>query len=262
MAAGLLRRVHGHGGHCTVQVTDLGLQAMVHTRQQNRLTRSPHQALVDKVSTWLQHTQGRLVWQGPKIRSPLVALEEGATTPGAVPADAMHPGAATDALFEDGAAMPTPQRTRWRLCIPDVYSVRHSSVQAYLEPAIYEIKVSRADLLSDLGQPDKRGAYRAVASQLWYVLGLDRRGQPIAAAHEIPPPCGVIVEGEGGAGGQLTEGVDGEAWVALPAAAHTLRVLRLPVVQPMRELPFHVWMALVKSPMAGPGDVEPAQAPL
>jgi len=37
-------------------------------------------------------------------------------------------------------------KPRWRMCIPDVFSIRNSTVQRYLEPIVHEIKVSRADL--------------------------------------------------------------------------------------------------------------------
>lgn len=46
---------------------------------------------------------------------------------------------------------------------PDVFSVRHTSVEAYLQPVMHEIKVCRADLLSDLRHAVKREAYQAPA---------------------------------------------------------------------------------------------------
>ena len=77
---------------------------------------------------------------------------------------------------------------RWALARPDVYSIRHTTREDAVEPVVHEIKVSRADLLSDLRHADKRAAYVALSSQCWYVL---RAG--IAEAAEIPPEFGVLV---------------------------------------------------------------------
>jgi hypothetical protein len=73
---------------------------------------------------------------------------------------------------------------------PDVFSIRNSSVQAYLEPIVHEIKVSRCDLLGDLKRHDKRKASLDVGGQCWYVLGSDARGRAIAEPDEIPVECG------------------------------------------------------------------------
>ena len=54
-------------------------------------------------------------------------------------------------------------------------------------------QVSRADLLGDLRQPGKRGAYFGLAQRVWYVLGESAQGEPIADPAEIPPDCGVLV---------------------------------------------------------------------
>ena len=77
--------------------------------------------------------------------------------------------------------------------MPDVFSIRHTTVEDYVEPIVHEIKVSRADLLSDLRRPQKGTAYAALASQCWYVL---REG--IAAPDEVPPAYGVMLAGDGG----------------------------------------------------------------
>ena len=66
-----------------------------------------------------------------------------------------------------------------------MFSIRNSSVQAYLEPVVHEIKVSRADLLGDLQRADKRQAYLSLGGQCWYVLGCNARGEPIADADEL-----------------------------------------------------------------------------
>jgi hypothetical protein len=71
---------------------------------------------------------------------------------------------------------------------PDVYSIRHTTIEDGVEPIVHEVKVSRADLLGDLRKATKRAAYQALCSECWYVI---REG--IATADEIPPECGVLV---------------------------------------------------------------------
>jgi hypothetical protein len=95
-----------------------------------------------------------------------------------------------------------------------------------LEPVVHEIKVSRADLLCDLRKPAKRAAYMAMAGAVWYVLGEDAKGRPIAKPEEVPPECGVL---------QMERG--------------SLVVARSAPRRAVERLPLHVWMALAQ---AGP----------
>jgi len=195
LAAGLLER-HRLDGRDYVRVTEAGIQYLAHAAQSNRQVMSAHEALVDRVTQVLLR-DGRLVWKNLNLRAWVAPQDE---TPG-----------------------------RWKMCQPDVFSIRNSSVQAYLEPIVHEIKVSRADLLGDLKRPDKRAAYLDLGGQCWYVLGCDRSGHPIAKANEIPLACGVMVY----QGSQL-------------------EVLRMAPKRPAPELPFGVWMALAKAvPMKG-----------
>jgi hypothetical protein len=110
-----------------------------------------------------------------------------------------------------------------------VFSIRNTSVEAYAQPIVHEIKVRRADLLGDLKKPDKRAAYLDLGGECWYVLGCDARGRPIGAPDEIPAECGVLI-----------------------AEAGRLVVARAAVHRPLPRLPFPVWMALAKcQPVAG-----------
>jgi hypothetical protein len=118
-------------------------------------------------------------------------------------------------------------RTAWALAMPDVFSIRHTTVEDYTEPVVHEVKVSRADLLSDLRAVNKGAAYRAVSSQCWYVL---RDG--IADAGEVPPEYGVMF-----ARGEALD-------VARPAPRRAARV------------PFSVWMTLARSAAEADGDDE------
>ena len=148
LAAGLLERLRSASGHETLRVTDAGIALLADTLQRNRRTRDAHEALVERVAREMTRS-GRLAWRGLSLR---VRVEEG-----------------------------------WAMAMPDVYSIRHTTVEAYLEPIVHEIKVRRADLLCDLRIAAKRAAYVQLSSECWYVIA---RG--IAEPEEIPPECGVI----------------------------------------------------------------------
>lgn len=183
LAAGLLQRHWDAAGRETLRVSDAGIAVLAAARVRQQAARHAHEALVARVAQQMQRA-GRIVWRGLALRAPLVA--------------------------EDGA-------TRWVVAMPDVFSIRHTTVEDYVEPVAHEIKVSRADLLGDLRRPDKGRAYAALASECWYVL---REG--IGDADDVPPPFGVMQAG--------------------PSA---LAVLRPPETRPMR-LAFGTWMALVR----------------
>ena len=196
LAAGLLERTTNGHGHDLVRLTGAGITHLASATQGNRQARSAHESLVDKVAQTMLR-DGRLVWTGLNLRARVAG--EGEDT------------------------------SRWKMCQPDVFSIRNSSRQDHLEPIVHEIKVSRADLLGDLKRPDKRAAYLDLGGQCWYVLGCDRSGHPIAKANEIPLACGVMVY-----------------------QGNQLEVLRMAPKRPAPDLPFGVWMALAKAvPMKG-----------
>lgn len=198
LAAGLLQRLRDDQGRETLRVTDAGIVLLAQTLQRNRAARDAHEALVERVAREMQRA-GRIVWRGLSLRA---CIGQG-----------------------DG--------TKWAVAMPDVYSIRHTTVEDYLEPAVHEIKVQRADLLADLRQEAKRAAYLACSGQCWYVLC---RG--IAQPEEIPPECGVMIAGDGG-----------------------LEVARAAPKRPMRPS-FTSWMALARAtPVNGATD-EDAQASL
>ena len=196
LAAGLLERVKDANGLDCMRVTDTGIQYLAGAAQSNRDCLSAHNALVNLVAQTMLH-DGRIVWTGLPLRASIPS--------------------------EDQAY------NRWCTCIPDVFSIRNTSKQAYLEPIVHEIKVSRADLLGDLKNTDKRNAYLDLGGQCWYVLGCNPRGNPIAEVDEIPIECGVMVNFAG-----------------------KLEVMRSAPKRPVRQLSFAVWMALAKaSPVKG-----------
>jgi len=212
LAAGMLLRHLDAQGRETLHVSDSGIQLLAATLQKNRAAFDAHEALVGRVTLEMQRA-GRVVWRGLRLRAPL------STWPAAVDAvDTADPG------------------IRWVGAMPDVFSIRHTTVEDYAEPVVHEIKVRRADLLADLRRGDKGAAYSALASQCWYVLAAG-----IADADEVPAAYGVMVADCSGSGSGLT--------VLRPAPRRAMR------------LPFGVWMALARA-NAEPGTGLDLQEPL
>ena len=189
LAAGLLERLCDEAGRDTLRVTDAGVQLLAATLQRNRAAFDAHEALVARVVREMQRA-GRIAWRGLRLRAPPVS------------ADAPHV---------------------WPIAMPDVFSIRHTTQEDFVEPIVHEVKVRRADLLADLRREAKRAAYLGLASQCWYVL---RAG--IGSADEIPPECGVLLAH------------DAAVEVARPAPGRAIR------------LPLGTWMALARA------DAEPA----
>ena len=184
LVAGLLERMRSAGGHETLRVTDAGLEVLAETQQHNRARRDAHEGLVERVAREMTRA-GRIAWQGLSLR----------------------------AKVDSG----------WVMAMPDVFSVRHTTVEAYLEPIVHEIKVQRSDLLSDLRSASKRAAYLQLSSECWYVI---RAG--IARPDEIPPECGVLV------------------------ATETVLDVARPAPKRAMQMPFGLWMALARAtPLEG-----------
>jgi hypothetical protein len=198
LAAGLVERVGDGAGRETLRVTDSGIALLAQTLQRNRATLDAHQKVVDAVAREMARA-GRIVWTELSLRAPV-----------------------------DDA---------WAMVRPDVFSVRHTTVEAYLEPIAHEVKVRRADLLGDLRRPSKGSAYLALASQCWYVL---REG--IAEVDEIPEAYGALL-------------ARGE-----PDALR-FEVLRAAPKRAMR-LPFAAWMALARATPRAAVDCDDAQRAL
>lgn len=187
LAQGWVERVREPDGRERLRVTDAGVQALAAGLAGNRQARDAHEALVARVALEMQRA-GRVVWRGLTLRCGLPAEEEGG-------------------------------KTRWVQAMPDVFSIRHSTVEDYLEPTIHEIKVSRADLLGELRRPAKSAAYRALCGQCWFVL---KAG--IAELEEIPPEFGVLFMQDGGLtlarpAPRRAHRLDFATWMALARAA-------------------------------------------
>jgi hypothetical protein len=196
LAAGLLSRERDGHGRETVRVTDAGVALLARTLERNRAARDAHEALVGRIAREMQRA-GRIVWRGLSLR----------------------------ARVGEGEA------AAWVMAMPDVYSVRHTTVEDYLEPVVHEIKVRRADLLADLRKSLKGEAYRQIGGQCWYVL---REG--IGDADDVPACYGVLLAHD-----------DGTLEVQRPAPARAMK------------LPFGIWMALARAaPEPHDGDEQAA----
>ena len=228
LVAGQIERVCSSEGHETLRVTDAGIATLARVFASNKAARSPHEELVERVAVDMTRG-GRLAWRGLMLRVALPkALLLGESSVEVLPASGLD--------LEDDRPVPDLVDHAWCMAMPDVFSIRRTSVEAYLEPVVHEIKVSRADLLGDLKKPAKRAAYLGMAGACWYVLGHDAKGRPIAKPDEVPPECGVVL-----------------------AHPEGLEIAREAPRRAVPALPFHVWMALAK---AGPAvrEEERAQA--
>jgi len=218
LAAGWLERRSDLHGRETLRVTDAGIQALAATLQRNRAARDAHEALVARIAVEMQRA-GRVVWRGLSLRAPVAGELQG----------------------PDGQVLPV---TRWAMAMPDVYSIRHTTVEDYVEPIVHEVKVRRADLLGDLKRPAKGEAYRALCGECWYVL---KAG--IGEADEVPEVYGVMLA-------HPVAGAPESAGLAFGA----LEVVR-PAPKRAFRLPFSVWMALARA-NAEPADEESPQGRL
>ena len=179
IAAGLLVRERGPYGHETLRVSDAGIAVLAETLARNRGKRDAHELLVERVAREMTRA-GRLAWRGLAVRARV--------------------------------------GEQWQIAMPDVFSIRHTTVEAYAEPIVHEVKVQRSDLLSDLSRATKREAYLQIGGECWYVV---KAG--IAEPEEIPAECGVLV-----------------------AEASGLVVARPAPKRPAR-MSFPLWMALARA---------------
>ena len=194
VAAGLLIRERGPFGHETLRVSDAGIAVLAETLAKNRARRDAHELLVERIAREMTRA-GRLAWRGLSIRVRV--------------------------------------REQWQIAMPDVFSVRHTTVEAYLAPIVHEVKVQRSDLLADLRRASKRAGYLQLGGECWYAI---KAG--IAEPEEIPLECGVLV-----------------------ADAAGLTVARPEPRRPAR-MSFPLWMALARATPVEGWRLEDAQAGL
>jgi hypothetical protein len=200
LAAGLLERLRDEAGRETLRVTDAGIAVLADSLQKNRRAFDAHEALVARV-VLEQQRAGRIAWTGLSLRAQV--------------SDAEH-----------------PKGQRWVMAMPDVYSVRHTTVAGYLQPVVHEIKVRRADLLGDLKRAHKRAAYLHMAGACWYVLA-----EGVGDERDVPEECGVML--------------------ALVDRFEILRAAPTRGLPFEAGLPFAAWMALARAaPAAWPDSLD------
>ena len=159
-----------------------------------------------------------VVWRELSLRAKVNVHAE--PPPGAAPLPGVGLWPA-DAIDEGVREQPLG-KTCWRMARPDVFSVRHTSVEEYLQPMVHEVKFTRADLLSDLRHAAKRESYQWLSCETYYVFPAG-----VAEPDEVPQEFGVWV---------LNGTIEGGT---------------LDLVRPARhapcKLPFAAWMALAKA---------------
>ena len=240
LAAGLVAQHIAPEGFESLRLTDEGIRTLALARQRGARALSGHDRLGQKFAEQLM-AAGRIVWAELSLR----AVVESTTVPASVPSDASsalsaaagaaHPMAP---LWSDGDKTPAARAAAnvWRMARPDLFSMRNTSVPAYLQPMVHEVKASRADLLSDLRHDAKRQAYQWLCEECYYVFPAG-----IAQPDEIPEHFGIWV---------LHGGLDNGHFELLRPARHARCAL-----------PFAVWMALCKAtPLRS--ETERAQAQL
>jgi hypothetical protein len=216
VAAGWVALSHDHQGRQTLQLTAAGIALLAASRQQHQRALSAHDRLAARMANQLC-LGGRLVWRELSLRAH-VAQAVGLDVDEAPPQDALP----LDDLSQPAAAPRSRVPGHWRMARPDVFSVRRTTVEAYLQPVVHEVKVSRADLLSDLRDDGKRAAYQWLSCETHYVMPAD-----VAEPAEIPAPFGV--------------------WWLRGDIDHGVLELMRPAQHQPRKLPLAVWLAMAQA---------------
>ena len=227
LAAGLIALHTAADGCETLRLTDEGIHTLALARQRSVRALSGHDRLAQKFAAQLL-AAGRIVWSELSLR----AVIEGAPSsplPTTTEPTASAPSPALPPLWSEDDHTPAARAAAnvWRMARPDLFSVRNTSVPAYLQPMVHEVKFSRADLLSDLRHDAKRQAYQWLCEECYYVFPAG-----IAQPDEIPEHFGIWV---------LHGGLDEGRFELLRPARHNRCTL-----------PFAVWLALCKAtPLRG-----------
>ena len=224
LAAGLISLHISTDGCETLRLTDEGISTLAQARQRSVRALSLHDRLGQKFAAQLL-AAGRIVWAELSLRAVIDSVPVGDVVPPAATADApanMAPAMAPLWADDDHAPAARAAANVWRMARPDLFSVRNTSVPAYLQPMVHEVKASRADLLSDLRHDAKRQAYQWLCEECYYVFPAG-----IAEPDEIPEHFGIWV---------LHGSVEDGRFELLRPARHNRCTL-----------PFAVWMALCKA---------------
>lgn len=205
-------------GFESLRLTDEGIRTLAQARQRSMRALSAHDRLAARFAEHLL-SAGRIVWRELSLR----AVVDGSTSPTPSPtATHLAPIGGNNPLWDENLSVPPAAANLWRMARPDLFSVRDTSVPAYLQPMVHEVKASRADLLSDLRHDAKRQAYQWLCEECYYVFPAG-----IAEPDEVPEHLGIWV---------LHGSVEDGRFELLRPARHNRCTL-----------PFAVWMALCKA---------------
>lgn len=231
LAAGLVAVRRDAQDRESLQLTEAGVTWLAQARQQGRRADSAHDRLAHRVARMLMDA-GRIVWR----ELPLRAV---ADPPTPAPDDSGPASRRPPTEWTGLTAPAAPSRNAWRIARPDVFSIRNTTLEAYLHPIVHEVKVSRADLLSDLRHAAKRQSYQWLCSECHYVFPAG-----MAEPEEVPEGFGVW----------LLHGDIESGRLELARAARHVSC----------ELPFAAWMSLARAtPLrADDADESPRQAAL
>ena len=217
LAAGWVKQCDAQDGRETIRLTDAGIRLLAEARQRNQRSLSTHDRVALRIAAHLTAC-GRVVWRELSLRARVSPDQATAATEANAVDDTLWPEDKT----EEAGLKPHGSKAQWRMARPDVFSVRNTTVESYLQPMVHEVKVSRADLLSDLRHAAKRESYQWLSCETYYVFPAG-----IAEPEEIPEVFGVWV-------------LNG------PVETGTL-VLARPAMHVPCKLPFFAWMALAKA---------------
>jgi hypothetical protein len=158
---GLIQIAHSEASshHTKVTVTEVGLQALHKHRQADIANRSVHHSLGNRLAAHLR-SKGRMTWENIEFKNLHKEKLEGHKEYG-----------------------------YWRTVRPDVFSMNPTLNIKTANPCVHEVKVTRADFLSDMAKPEKRDSYRLLAEVVYYVAP-----EGIIQPSEIPEGFGLLVE--------------------------------------------------------------------
>lgn len=152
VAHGCIARIDRQFGGPRFAITSAGEMELAAENGREIARRRPHHDLAGRLAAWLRE-QGRVTWENIEL---LVDRPEGGR-----------------------------QAVR-----PDVFSMAATYDAKRINPAVHEVKISRADFLSDLAKPEKRGGYAVISEVLYYVAPAG-----VIVPDEVPKECGLVLEG-------------------------------------------------------------------
>ena len=143
----------GYNAAAVLTLTKMGLAHLNEARQKLIAAQRPHHELGQRLAAYLR-AKGLHTWENVEFSNPHWA-----------------------------------QPRSWSVVRPDVFACLPSLKAKSAAPAIYEVKVSRADFLADLAKPEKRLAYAALAEAVYYCCP-----EGLICKEELPEGFGLLCE--------------------------------------------------------------------